>query len=115
MEDDSYIIPASFVSKAVKNVFSSASKTVDRADNVIMYQNEPVFCKSVNFTMNDLNLRGYFYHDTKKESDERSDFHKRLAEKRSMVERLQVRPNVGETVESTASSYVRYFIWRMER
>ena len=114
LEDDSYIMAASLVSKAVKNVFSSASRTVDRADNVIMYQNEPIFCKSVNFTMNDLNLRGYFFHDTKRESDERSDFHRRLAEKRSMVEKLQVRPNVRETIESIASSCLRYFTWRID-
>ncbi|MGC8506621.1 MAG: IS1634 family transposase, partial [Thermoplasmata archaeon] len=60
-------------------------------DNVIMYNNDPVFCKPVEFTMNDLNLKGNFYHDPKRESDERSDFHRRLAEKRSMVEKHQVR------------------------
>ena len=81
LKDDSYIIAASLVSRVIKNVFSSASRTVDRADNVIMYENEPIFCKSVNFTMNDLNLQGYFYHDPRRESDERSDFHRKLAEK----------------------------------
>ena len=91
LKDDSCIIAASLVSKAVKNVFSSASRSVDRADNVIMYGNEPIFCKSVNFTMSDLNLRGYFYHDARRESDERSDFHRELAEKRSAIEKLQIR------------------------
>lgn len=61
LQDDSYIIAASLVSKGVKNVFSSASRTVDRADNVIMYQNEPIFCKKVRFRMEDLDLQGYFY------------------------------------------------------
>ena len=114
LKDDSYIIAASLVPKAVKNVFSSASRSVDRADNVIMYQNEPVFCKSVNFTMNDLNLQGYFYHDPRRESDERSDFHRKLAERRSAVEKLQARPNVRETIESIASQYLRYFTWSIE-
>ena len=40
--------------------------------------------------MNDLNLQGYFYHDPRRESDERSDFHRKLAEKRSAVEKLHV-------------------------
>ena len=114
LKDDSYIMAASPVSRTVKNVFASASRTMDRADNVIMYQNEPIFCKSVTFTMDDLDLRGYFYHDPRRESDERSDFNRRLAEKRSMVEKLQVRPNVRETIESMASSYLRYFTWRIE-
>jgi len=114
LKDDSYIIAASIVSKAVKNVFAKASRTVDRADNAIMYNNDPVFCKPVEFTMNDLQLRGYFYHDPKRESDERSDFHRKLAEKRSIVEKLQVRPGVKDTVESIASSYLRYFTWKID-
>jgi transposase len=114
LKDDSYIIAASLVPKAVKNVFASASRSMDRADNVIMYQNDPIFCKPVSFSMNDLDLKGYFYHDTKRESDERSDFHRRMAEKRSMIERLQIRQNVQETVGSIASSYARYFTWKIE-
>ncbi len=114
LKDDSYIIAASLVSKAVKNVFVMASRTVDRADNVIMYNNDPVFCKPVEFTMNDLNLKGYFFHDPRRESDERSDFHRRLAEKRSMVEKLQPRSGVAETIEAIAQSYLRYFTWRID-
>ncbi len=114
LKDDSYIIAASLVPKAVKNVFFSASRTVDRADNVIMYENEPIFCKSVNFTMNDLNLKGYFYQDIKRKADELSDFHRKLSEKRSAIEKLHIRPNVRETIESIASHYGKYFTWRIE-
>ncbi len=114
LKDDSYIIAASMVSKAVKNIFATASRTVDHADNVIIYNNDPVFCKPVAFTMDDLNLKGYFYHDPRRESDERSDFHRRLAEKRSAVEKLQPRSGVGETIQAVASSYLRYFTWRID-
>ncbi len=114
LKDDSYIMAASLVSRTIRNVFSSASRIVDRADSVIMYQDEPIFCKSVNFTMNDLGLRGYFYHDPRRESDELSDFHRKLSEKRSAIEKLQARPNVRETIESIASYYGKYFTWRIE-
>ena len=77
-------------------------------------QNEPIFCKPVNFNMNDLDLRGYFYHDPRRESDERSDFHRKLAEKRSAIEKLQIRRGIEETIESMASQYLRYFTWRIE-
>jgi hypothetical protein len=40
--------------------------------------------------MNDLNLQGNFYYDPSRENDERSDFHRRLAEKRSTVEKLHI-------------------------
>ena len=102
------------MSRAVKNIFAKVSRTVDRADNVLMYNKEPIFCRNVEFTMNDLNLKGYFYHDPRRESDERSDFHRRLAEKRSMVQKLQPRSGVGETIEAVASSYIRYFTWRID-
>ena len=114
LKDDSYIIAASMVSKAVKNVFAMASRTVDHADNVIIYNNDPVFCRPVEFTMDDLKLNGYFFHDPRRESDERSDFHRRLAEKRSMVEKLQSSSGVAETIQGIASSYLRYFTWRMD-
>ena len=114
LKDDSYIIAASLVSRVIKNVFSSASRTVDRADNVIMYENEPIFCKQASFTMDDLHLKGYFYHDRKREADELSDFHRKLSEKRSAIEKLQIRPNVRETIESIASHYGKYFTWRIE-
>ena len=114
LKDDSYIIAASLVSGAVKSVFASASRSVDRADNVIMYENEPIFCKSVSFTLKNLNLMGYFFHDTKRESDERSDFHRRLAEKRSIIEMLQIRKNVHETIQSIASQYLSYFTWKID-
>ena len=114
LKDDSYIIAASLVPKAVKNVFSSASRTVDRADNVIMYENEPIFCRQISLTMDDLHLEGYFYHDPRRESDERSDFHRKLSERRSAIEKLQIGPDVRETIESMASQYLRYFTWRVE-
>jgi hypothetical protein len=59
--------------------------------------------------MVDMNLRKYFYHDNWKESDERSDFHRKLAKKRSMVDRIQIWPNLGETIESLAFTCLRYF------
>ena len=89
LKDDSYIVAASLVSKTVKNVFTSASRTVDHADNVIKYQNELIFRKSVNFTMNDLDPKGYFYHDPGRESDKLSDFHMKLAENRYTIEKYR--------------------------
>ncbi|MEM0136251.1 MAG: hypothetical protein QXU18_13675, partial [Thermoplasmatales archaeon] len=54
---------SSIVSKPVKNVFAAASRSVDRADNVILFENNPIFCKRVSFDMGDLSLNGYLYHD----------------------------------------------------
>ena len=64
--------------------------------------------------MDDLDLKGYFYHDRKREADELYDFHRKLSDKRSAIEKLQIRPGVGETIESIASHYWKYFTWRIE-
>ena len=34
-------------------------------------------------SLDDLDLKGYFYHDRKREADELSDFHRKLSEKNS--------------------------------
>lgn len=102
LRNDLYIIAASLVSKVIRNIFATASRTVDHADNVIIYNNDPVFCKHVEFTMNDLNLRGYFYHVPKRESHERTDFHRKFAKMKLMVEKLQSRSDVAETIEAIA-------------
>ena len=52
--------------------------------------------------------------DRKREADELSDFHRKLSEKRSTIEKLQIRLGVGETIESITSHYGQYFTWRIE-
>lgn len=78
LKDVSFIIEVSLVLKAIKNAFLSASRSVDKADNVIMYENEPIFCLPVNFIMGDMNLRGHFFHDQKMESNAISDAENRM-------------------------------------
>jgi transposase len=109
-----YIIAASVVRKDVKKVFSKTMRTVDRADNVIMYEGEPIFCQRVSFSIEDVVLRGYFYHDPKREADERSDFHRKLRERRSQIEKLQVRKGLRRTIENMAGSYLRYISYSVE-
>ncbi len=114
LREAEYIIAASFMQKEVKAVYSSASKTVDRADNVIMYEGYPIFCKNVSFSMDDLELHGYFYHDVRRESDERADLHRNIMERRKRIESLQVRRGIKKSIESIAGSYMRYITYRIE-
>ena len=46
--------------------------------------------------MYDLNFNGYFYHAKKREFDELSDFCKKLSEKTTTIEELQVRPDISD-------------------
>ncbi len=109
-----YIIAASLVRTDIKAVFVKASRTVDRSDNVILYEGEPIFCQHVSFSMEDLKLHGYFYHDIRRESMERSDFHKKLKDKRRDIESIHVTRGMRKRIEQTAGSYIRYISYRIE-
>ncbi len=64
--------------------------------------------------MDDLELRGYFYRNPKRESDESFDFHRKLAEIRFAVEKLQIRKGVRKTVRTIAGLYIRYFTYKID-
>ena len=106
--DMRYIIAASMVRKEVKSVFSKASRTVDRSDNVILHEDNPIFCQRVEFSMDDIRLKGFFYHDVRSEGEERSDFHRKITERRKEIEKLQARKGVRRTIEGIAGSYMHY-------
>jgi len=109
-----YIIAASLVRNDIKSVFVKASRTVDRSDNVILYEGEPIFCQHVSFSIEDLKLQGYFYHDIKRESMERSDFHKTLKERRKAIESINATRGMRKRIEQIAGSYIRYISYRIE-
>jgi transposase len=109
-----YIIAASLARKEIKGIFSGTTRTVDRVDNVMMYEGDPIFCQKVSFQIQDLDLTGYFYHDPKRETEKRSDFHRKLREKREQIENLQIRRGLRKTIEGIAGSYGRYISYSTE-
>jgi hypothetical protein len=90
-----YIIAAVHSRKEVKIAFSSAMKTMDRADNAIIYESKTMFCKRISFRMEDLNLDAYLYNDPERETRERMDFHRNLLQKREYIEKLHVRKDLS--------------------
>lgn len=80
-----YIIAAVHSRKEIKTAFSSAIKTIDRADNAIIYENRTMFCQRISFRMEELNLNAYLYHDPERETRERMDFHRNLMQKREDI------------------------------
>ena len=87
---------------------------MDWADDVMIYENEPIFCKQISFIKNDLLYEGYIYHNRKREDDQLSYFHCNLLHKSSAIEKLQVNLNVSETIDYIASQYGKYFILGIE-
>ena len=84
------------------------------SDNVLIYDGQPIFCKHVSFSMEDLDLQGYFYHDVRRESDERADLHRNIMDRRKRIEVLHVRKGIQKIIESIAGPYMRYITYRIE-
>ena len=114
MKDMDYIIAASLIRKEIKSVFSKHFRSVDRADNVIIYEGDPIFSQHVAFKMDSLELQGYFYHDPKREGEERSNFHRKLSERRRAIERLDVRRGIKKRIENIAGTYMRYISYEIK-
>ena len=85
------------------------------SDNVLIYDGQPIFCKHVSFSMEDLDLQGYFYHDVRRESDERADLHRNIMDRRKRIEVLHVRKGIQKIIESIAGPYMRYITYRIEK
>ncbi|MGC8726359.1 MAG: IS1634 family transposase, partial [Thermoplasmata archaeon] len=103
-----YIMAASLVRKEVKKVYAQASRTVQRAENVVIYGKKAIFCKGVSFRMDEIDLRGYFYYDPVREGEEKEEFHRVLSEKREQIEKLEVMKGVMERAKEIAGTYSKY-------
>ena len=114
MKEMSYVIAASYARKEVKAAFSHAFRSVDRADNVIMYEDAPIFCERVAFRIEELELQGYFYHDPKREGEERADFHRKLSARRKQIEGLEIRKGLKKRIEVAAGPYLRYISYEIQ-
>ncbi|MHB8397215.1 MAG: IS1634 family transposase [Thermoplasmataceae archaeon] len=106
-----YIIAATYSRKEVKHVFSSSMRGLDSADNTVMYNDRPIFAMHVEFSVADLKLEGYLYHDLELETRERSNFHRRIREAMDAIEKTEpkaMRSAQIVQVRSIAGEYYRY-------
>jgi len=106
-----YIISATYSRKEVKHVFSSSMRRLDSADNTIVYNDKPVFAMHVVFSIEELTLEGYLYHDMDLEARERSSFHRHIREAMDTIEKTEPRekrPAQIAQIRSICGEYYRY-------
>jgi len=84
-----YIIAATYSRKEVKHVFSAGMRRVDSADNTILYGGRRIFAMHVDFSMADLDMGGYLYHDLDLEAREGTGFHRHIREVMDAVEKTE--------------------------
>ncbi len=74
----SFIIPATYSLKSVKELMSKAQKEVKEPQYLQKYNKNPIFAKPVTLTLDGSEVEGYCYYDPKREQDERNSFYNRL-------------------------------------
>jgi transposase len=106
-----YIIAATYSRKEVKHVFSSSMRRLDSADNTIVYNYKPIFAMHVEFSIGDLALEGYLYHDLDLEARERSSFHRHIREAMDTIKKTEPKEKrVAQIaqIRSMGGEYCRY-------
>ena len=109
-----YIIAAVYYMKEIKIAFSSAIKTIDRADNAIIYEGRSTFCQHVSLRIEELDLHAYLYHDPERETQERMDFHRNLKQKREYIEKVRVRKGLRTAISAIAGSYMKHISYTVK-
>ena len=89
LHEHGYVIAATCSRKEVKHVFSANMRRLDSADNTIIYDDKPIFAMHVDFSIGDLALEGYIYHDLDLETRERSSFHRHIREVMDTIEKTE--------------------------
>ena len=106
-----YIIAAAYSRKEEKHAFSAGMRRLDSTDHTIMYNDRPIFAMHVSFSIGDLPLKGYLYHDLDLEARERSSFHRHVREAMDVIEKTEPRgkrPAQIAQIRSIGGEYYRY-------
>jgi transposase len=112
----SFVIPASFTLKAVKELLSEAQRDLEHPQYLQKYQKEPIFVKPVTLQINGTDIAGFCYYDLKREQDERHLFYIRLHDVKQKLEHLTIpswrKPD--EVFKERAGDFAQYFSWQVQ-
>jgi transposase len=112
----SFVIPASFSLKAVKELLSDAQRDLENPKYLQKYQKDPVFVKPVILSINGTDIQGFCYYDLKREQNERNLFYIRLHDVKLKLERATIprwrKPE--EVFKERAGDFSSYFSWQVQ-
>jgi transposase len=111
----SFIIPAPFSLKNVKQTLSSVHAIIEDPNNLRMYQDKPLFVMPVTLGVGSVTLNGYAYYDQQREQDERTTFYRQLYNAAEKVRSISLKPwmNPADVVKETARHFASYLDWKV--
>ena len=100
-----FIIGAPYTLKEIRSIISKFHEDVENPDLVHMYNKKSIFVKDVSANIGTRTIKGYLFHDMKREQEEKNSFYIRLYEIRNAL--LKVRIQKGITPEKKFESIAR--------
>lgn len=111
----SFIIPATYALKSVKELMSKAQKDVKAPQYLQKYNKNPIFVKPVTLKLSNSKVEGYCYYDQKREQDERNSFYTRLYNISEYIQEKAIpKWKKAEFVfKERAKEMANYFKWKV--
>jgi transposase len=113
----SFVIPASFSSKKVKELMSQVKNDIDHPKYLCKFNKEPLFVKPVSFTLeNNRMVKGYCYYDPGREQQERNSFYNRLYDMKKQIEEKKIFSWMKPALvfKQRAGMLQQYYSWRVK-
>jgi len=109
----SFIMPATYALKSVKELMSKAQKEVQSPQYLQKFNKKPIFVKPITLTLDGSKVEGYCYYNPKREQDERNTFYSRLHDIIEYVQEKAI-PNWKKPVaafKERAKEMANYLKW----
>ncbi|MCL7415469.1 MAG: IS1634 family transposase [ANME-2 cluster archaeon] len=94
---------------------SEVHSLISNPNNLVMYQDEPLFVMPVTIDVGEFSVRGYAYYDQKREQSERHSFYKRLYEIAERIRDVRLRSWMSpvNVIKEVAKKDARYITWKV--
>jgi transposase len=111
----SFVIPAPFTVKAVKQLLSNIHSELEDANLLRMYNGEPIFVMPVTLDIGDMSIKGYSFYSQKKEQDERELFYRKLYDVVERLRKVSLKKWMvpQDVVEEIAGKFYSYIDWKV--
>lgn len=111
----SFIMPPSTTLKSIKETMSDVHSLITNPNNLVMYQDEPMFVMPVSINVGERYVNGYAYYDQKREQQERHSFYKRLYDIVERLRNIQLRSwmKPADVFKEVARKNAPYISWKV--
>jgi len=111
-----FVIPAPMTLAEAKSTISKEHEGIEDPSYLRKLEGETLFVKDIGLQLDELELRGYLYHDLRREQEEKTSFYDWLDRVRQRLLDIELKPwqIPARVYEEEAGALVKYFAWKVE-